>query len=42
MSLSMPGVVAVLRYLMEAGIQWATVYGESQMVIKQLNGEIKA
>jgi ribonuclease HI len=36
------GVIAVLRFLLQEGIQWATVYGDSQMVIKQLNGVIKA
>jgi ribonuclease HI len=36
------GVVAVLRFLLQEQIPWATVYGDSQMVIKQLNGTIKA
>lgn len=36
------GVIAVLRFLLQEGIQWATVFGDSQMVIKQLNGTIKA
>ena len=36
------GVIAVLRYLLQEGIEWATVYGDSQMVIQQLTGKIKA
>lgn len=36
------GLIAVLRFLLSEGIQWATVYGDSQMVIKQLNGVIRA
>lgn len=34
------GVIAV-RFLLQEGIQWATVYGDSQMAIKPLNGTIK-
>jgi ribonuclease HI len=36
------GCVAVLRFLLAEGIQWGTVYGDSRMVVQQLNGEIKA
>jgi ribonuclease HI len=36
------GPIAVLRFILEEGIQWATVYGDSRMVIQQLNGQIKA
>jgi ribonuclease HI len=36
------GAIAVLRFLIREGIQWATVYGDSRMVIQQLNGQIKA
>jgi ribonuclease HI len=36
------GAIAVLRFLIREGIQSATVYGDSRMVIQQLNGQIKA
>jgi ribonuclease HI len=34
-------LLIVLRFLLAEGIQWATVYGDSRMVIQQINGEIK-
>lgn len=36
------GIIAVFRYLVQERIEWADVYGDSQMVIKQLQGTIKA
>lgn len=36
------GVIAVLRFLLSEGVQCATVYGDSRMVVQQLNGQIKA
>lgn len=36
------GVIAVLRFLLAESIQCATVYGDSRMVVQQLNGQIKA
>ncbi len=36
------GMIAVLRFLTEQKIQWATIYGDSQLVIKQLQGTRKA
>lgn len=35
------GLLIVLRFVLAEGIQWATVYGDSRMVIQQLNGELK-
>jgi ribonuclease HI len=35
------GLLTVLRFLLAEGIQWATVYGDSRMVIQQLNREVK-
>lgn len=36
------GIIAVLRFLLRERVQWATVYGDSQMVIKQLLGAQRA
>lgn len=36
------GLLIVLRFLLAEGIEWATVYGDSRMVIQQASGEIKA
>jgi ribonuclease HI len=36
------GLLIVLRFLLAEGIQWATVYGDSRMVIQQVSGEVKA
>lgn len=36
------GLLIVLRFLLSEGIQWATVYGDSRMVVQQVNGEVKA
>lgn len=36
------GLLIVLRFLLAEGIEWATVYGDSRMVIQQVNGEAKA
>jgi ribonuclease HI len=35
------GLLIVLRFLLTEGIQWATVYGDSRMVIQQINREVK-
>jgi ribonuclease HI len=36
------GALAALKYLLAKGIRLATVYGDSQMVIRQLDGQMKA
>jgi ribonuclease HI len=36
------GLLIVLRFLLNEGIEWATVYGDSRMVIQQASGEIRA
>lgn len=36
------GVIRVLRFLISEGIQWANIYGDSRLVIDQLNDRIKA
>jgi ribonuclease HI len=36
------GLISVLRFLQQEGIQWATVYGDSRMVIQQVSGEVNA
>jgi ribonuclease HI len=35
------GLLIVLRFLLAEGIEWATVYGDSRMVIQQVSGEVK-
>lgn len=36
------GVIAVLKYLIEANINHAIIYGDSNMVVRQLSGKMKA
>ena len=35
------GLLIVLRFLQSEGIEWATVYGDSRMVVQQLTNDVK-